>query len=187
MEKSALTVFIHPPRLSTLRITLRKITANDLSDMYEYSKDPLLTKYLLWYPHPDITYTSKYLSYVEKQYKKNLYYDFGIEYEGKLIGTCGFSSFDLENDSGEIGYVLSRKYWGQGLASEAVRRVLKFGFEELGLNRIYARIMAGNEKSEALAQGCGMRPEGYFKEAVKAKGEYRDISIYAITKKEYKG
>ena len=187
MEKSDITVFTHPPRLICERITLRRITREDLTDVYEYSRDPLLCKYLLWYPHPDIDYTAKYLNYVDKQYKKNLYYDFGIEYEGKMIGTCGFSSFDLDNDSGEIGYVLSRKFWGQGLAYEAVRRVMKFGFEELRLNRIYARIMVGNEKSEDLAKKCGMRPEGLLKEAVKVKGEYRDIKIYAITKKEYGG
>ena len=185
MDASILNIFKNIPTLKTERLTLRKITTDDLNDVYEYSKDPVLTQYLLWYPHPDREYTAKYLSYLKKQYAKGEFFDWALEYEGKMIGTCGFSSFDLENDAAEVGYVINTRFRGKGLATEGMREVLKFGFETLKLNRIYARIMTPNERSISVAERLSMRKEGRFYKAVKAKGSYNDIFIYAITKDEY--
>ena len=58
----------------------------------------------------------------------------------RMIGTCGFVRFDEENESAEVGYVLHPDYWGQGLAAEALREVLSFGFDRLELHRdVYKR------------------------------------------------
>ena len=102
-----------------------------------------------------------------------------------MIGTCGFSSFDESNNAAEVGYVLSPDYWRQGIATEALFRVMRFGFEELELHRIYARIMEGNTASEAVARKCGMRHEATLCKALLVKGEYRTIKIYAVLREEF--
>ena len=102
-----------------------------------------------------------------------------------MIGTCGFTSLWPEDNRGEIGYVLNPAYWGQGIMSEAVSRVLAYGFAELGLNRIEARYMVGNEKSLRLMQHNGMTFEGVHKELMLVKGIYRDIGVCAILAQEY--
>jgi len=181
-----LKIFLNIPELKTARLLLRRIRKSDLFDVFEYSNDELVPKYLLWYPHPDIDYTKKYLSNLNAKYKRGEIYDWGIEYEGKIIGTVGFTSFDIRNNTGEIGYVLSSKFWGKGIGLEAAGKILEFGFENLSLNRIEVRYMPENIQSRRLSQKLGMKYEGVKRQAVFCKGEYRDVAIAAILKEDYK-
>ena len=105
--------------------------------------------------------------------------------DGRMIGTCGFTSFNCPADSAEIGYVLNPAFQGKGLATEAVRRVLRFGFEELSLHRIEAHFILGNEASRRLMERVGMTFEGYARESMKIKGRYRTIGTCAILRGEF--
>ena len=185
MLKEDLKLFVHIPRLQTDRLLLRRIKSSDVEDIYEYASDPLVPKFLLWYPHPDRRYTKYYFNHINTKYRNAEFYDWGVVFDGKMIGTCGFSHLDVENNSGEIGFVLNRKYWGLGIATEAAQRVIKFGFEELDLRRIYIRYMTENTASRHVAEKCRMRFEGVQKDGVQCKGGYRDVGICAITKPEY--
>ncbi len=164
--------------------------------MYEYSRDPEVSKYLLWSPHRDVEYTRDYISQLESQYRDGYYYDwavilpirdnttfFGVSQ--KMIGTCGFTSISLENNSAEIGYVLNPNYWGYGFAPEAVMQVLEFGFEKMNFNRIEARYIVGNERSLRVMQKCGMTFEGIKRELIYVKGEYKDVGGCSILRREY--
>ncbi len=186
MTKQDIQIFVHIPTIKTERLILRKISIKDLYDVYDYAKNPAVSEFLLWYPHISLADTRNYLLTVEAYYRKGRFYDWGVEYEGKMIGTVGFSSFDIDNNSAQIGYVLSEEYWGKGIACEAARAVIKFGFERLGLRRISARCIMGNERSEAVMRKCQMNYEGTSKEAILAKGRYKDIITYAITFEDYK-
>ena len=104
-----------------------------------------------------------------------------------MIGTCGFTSFDIRNNSAEIGYVLHPDFWGKGLAKEAVLRLMVFGFAELRLHRLSAKIMTENEASKKVALKCGMRHEATFVEGMLIKGRYETIDEYAILAKEFYG
>ncbi len=185
MEKSDLKRFVNPEPLIGERVTLRKMTQKDLSDVYEYASDAKVPKYLLWEPHPSREFTKKYLAYVDKKYKKGEFYDYAIEFKGKMIGTCGFTSFSTENQCGEIGFVLNSNYWGMGLAKEAAMLVIKYGFEILGLNRIEARYMTENAQSRRVMEKCNMRFEGTLRASMIVKGKYRDIGVCSILKEEY--
>lgn len=186
MTKEDLQLFIRIPRIVTERLTLRRIETKDLSDVNEYAKDPRVSEFLLWYPHLSLGDTRSYLTCVDALYRKGKFYDWGIEYNGKMIGTAGFSAFDIENNSAQIGYVLSHAFWGMGIAHEAASAVIKFGFERLGLRRICARCIAGNERSESVMRKCKMTFEGISRDGILAKGRYRDVLTYAITFKEYR-
>lgn len=180
-------IFSRIPILETERLILRRMKVEDAGDMYEYACQPEVTKYLTWSPHTSRDYTRDYLTYVQKQYEEGEYYDWALIYkeEMKMIGTCGFTSFDDENNAGEIGYVLNPDYWGKGLAAEAVREVLKFGFQRLNLHRIEAKHIEGNNQSRRVMEKCGMSYEGTHRSSMYIKGEYRTICICAILREEF--
>lgn len=104
-----------------------------------------------------------------------------------MIGTCGFTSFDIDNNSAELGYVLHPDYWGRGLGKEALMRVMIFGFAELRLHRMTAKIMTENVASKRLAQSCGMRHEATHVDGMRIKGNYETIDVYAILAGEFFG
>lgn len=188
MYESDLDLFASPPTLATERLILRKLAVSDYLDMYEYSKMPETSRYLLWSPHETPRFTKKYLSYLQGQYRNGSFYDFAVveKGSGKMIGTCGFTSFDLANNSAEVGYVLNPDFKGRGYAPEALRRVMEFGFRELELHRMEARIMEGNTASMRVAEKCGMRREAVHRGAMLIKGAYRTIVEYAILEEEFR-
>jgi ribosomal-protein-alanine N-acetyltransferase len=160
---------------------------SDAEDMYAYAKRPSVTEYLTWNPHIGVEETREYLTYVAQRYRTGDFYDWSVveKESGHMVGTCGFTSFSCPNDSAEIGYVLNPDYQGRGLATEAVRRVLAFGFEELGLHRIEARFIEGNTASRRLMERVGMTFEGYARESMRIKGRYRTIGTCAILRQEF--
>ena len=182
------SLFMRSPQIETERLILRRMRISDAPDMFEYACRDEVTKYLLWAPHEDAAYTRRYLKQVEASYKKGDFHDFGIEFKEnrKFIGTCGFASLDLPNSKGEIGYVLNPDYWGKGIAAEAVRAVIRFGFENMSLNRIEARYMLGNERSRKVMEKCGMTFEGVNRQLLFVKDGYCDIGVYSILASEYK-
>jgi ribosomal-protein-alanine N-acetyltransferase len=128
-----------------------------------------------------------YLHYLATRYAAGSFYDWAIvlKSSGRMIGTCGFTAFDCPHDAAEIGYVLNPDYRGQGIAPEAVRAVLAFGFDKLALHRIEARFIEGNEASLRVMEKVGMRFEGYRREAMLIKGTYRTIGYSSILRAEY--
>ena len=175
------------PVLETDRLIMRKMTVRDADDMFEYSCRPEVSRFLLWSPHEDVGTTRRYLKFLQTQYAQKKFFDWALDLKstGKMIGTCGFSHIDEDNNAAEIGYVLNSDYWGLGYAAEAVARALDFGFEECGFNRIYARILDGNVGSVRVAEKNLMRYEATHKNALLVKGEYKTYHEYAILKSEY--
>ena len=175
------------PELETERLTLRKISKNDINDIYEYSSNPLTSKYLLWYPHFSKRDTKRHVKNVLKKYKKGSFYDYAVvlKESGKMIGTCGFTRIDHYDDKAEIGYVINPDYWGRGYATEAVKRVIDLGFLEIGLERIEARYIDGNERSLELMKRVKMTHEGIMRNGVKSKGKYHNVGVCSVLSNEY--
>jgi ribosomal-protein-alanine N-acetyltransferase len=180
-------IFSNIPILQTERLTLRRLMVSDTLDMYEYSKNEEVTRYLTWEAHPDASYTREYLQYLGTHYNVGDFFDWAVvlDSEDKMIGTCGFTRFDYNNNSGEIGYVINPAYRGRGIADEAVRAVMQFGFETLRLNRIEAKFIEGNSASMRVMEKTGMTFEGYHRSSMYIKGDYRTIGVCAILRDEY--
>ena len=181
-------VFSHLPELKTKRLILRKMLVADTADMYDYACRQDVTKYLTWNPHPDRAYTKQYLQYLGSRYAVGMFYDWAVIYEPdhKMVGTCGFTSFNCSSDSAEVGYVLNPDYWGKGIAVEALLRVLQFGFEELKLHRIEAKFIEENKPSLRVMEKVGMTFEGIQREAMLIKGAYANVGVCAILASEWK-
>ena len=180
-------IFSNIPTLKTERLTLRRMLVSDYDDMYEYARLETVTRYLTWYLHKNREYTREYLQYIGTHYTIGDFFDWGVIHNGddKFIGTCGFTKFDYNHNCGEIGYVLNPEYWGQGIADEAVREVMRFGFDVLGLNRIEAKFIEGNDSSKRVMEKTGMTFEGYHRKSMLIKGEYKTIGICSILKNEF--
>ena len=180
--------FSNIPTLTTERLTLRKMLIADAADMFEYAHREDTSRYLFWSPHENIAHTKAYLKFVGERYRAGDFYDWAIvlRESGKMIGTCGFTSIDLTHRRGEIGYVINPDYQRQGIAAEAAEAVVKFGFEDLDLNRIEARFIKENDASLKVMRKLGMTPEGYLRDNIYVKGSYRTIGVCSLLASEYK-
>lgn len=175
------------PELYTDRLKLRKMLFEDAEDMYEYSVQSEVTRYLTWTEHPNIEFTKSYLRYVSQRYRTGDAIDWAVIHResGKMIGTCGFAKIDRINNFAEIGYVLNPKYQRQGIAAEAAWAVIEFGFDVLGLERIEARYMVENTPSRKVMEKCHMTFEGVRRHGAFIKDIYRDVGVCAITREDY--
>ena len=188
MKKSLIyQLFSSIPPIDTPRLLLRGMRVSDAEDMFAYAQREDVTRYLTWEPHPDVHYTKEYLTYVGQRYRTGDFYDWAVvcKENKKMIGTCGFTSFDFSSDSAEIGYVLNPAYHGNGYATEAVQAVLGFGFQKLELHRIEARYIQENLRSRKLMERVGMTFEGYARESYFLKGAYQTIGYCSILVSEY--
>ena len=182
------TVFMNMPILETERLTLRRMAISDTEDMFSYASRSDVTEFLLWKPHPTRSYTMDYLRYIGTRYALGDFYDWAVvdKESGRMIGTCGFTRFDLPHNGAEIGYVLNPEFHGRGYATEAASRVMRYGFEELGLHRIEAKFMEGNDASRRVMEKLGMQFEGFRRESMLVKKRYRTIGICAVLADEWR-
>lgn len=111
-----------------------------------------------------------------------------LKAEGKVIGNVGFGVARAgEHRQGSVGWLLGSQYQGRGLATEAVRTLVTYCFEQLGLHRISARTGHDNTRSWKLMERLGMRREAHFRESHLVEGEWRDEYIYAVLASEWRG
>jgi ribosomal-protein-alanine N-acetyltransferase len=183
MQKKELNKrFLEKKQIETARLILRRICRTDAEDMFAYASLPCVTRYLTWQEHPDILHTKRYLAYLDTRYRVGQFFDFAIVLRdsGRMIGTIGFVSFDENNSIGEVGYVLHPDFWNQGIMTEALGALIRFGFEELSLHRIEATYMPENLASRRVMEKCGMTFEGIRRGTRLVKGNYIDVGICAI-------
>lgn len=177
------------PTLETERLILRKMVLNDAEAVFAYASNSEVSRYTLWETHRSIEDSRAFLEFATQKYENGGEPDWGIVYRGNgcLVGACGLVNWEAEHARAEVGFVLSRDYWGRGLMSEAVRAILRFGFERMNLNRIEARCIAENAASARVMEKAGMVYEGTLRQREYIKGAYRDIKLYAILKKGFPG
>jgi ribosomal-protein-alanine N-acetyltransferase len=181
-------LFKNLPHLETERLKLRKLTIRDAGDVFEYASVPEVSLYVTWLPHRTIADTKSFLKHMLFQYEKGIPSSWGIVLKdtGKLIGTGGYLWWSTEHSKAEVGYVLSDKYWNNGYMTEALKKILQFGFETMNLERIEARCFVENMVSERVMQKCGMKLEGILRSSLFIKGVFSDFKLYSILKSEYK-
>lgn len=175
------------PVLETERLCLRKLTMRDAADIYEYSRDPLVAKYVLWEAHRSVGESRTYLRYMLRKYRMNEPASWGIELKstGKIIGTIGYMWIQTDNAAAEVGYSLARAHWGKGIMTEALKAVIDYGFTSLHLNRIEAIHEPANPASGAVMRKCGMQYEGRLRQKLYNKGRFVDVDMYAILKSDF--
>ena len=180
-------IFNDLPILYTERLILRKMRLEDAEDLFEYASDPEVAKYVIWEPHKSVEDSINFLNSVITRYDKKEVSEWGLVHRenNKFIGTCGYVLWVPAHSLAEIAYALSREYWGKGLMTEAIKEVIRFGFEKMNLNRIYARCFVENIGSYKVLEKAGMKFEGILREQMFIKGRFQDMKIYSILRREY--
>jgi [ribosomal protein S5]-alanine N-acetyltransferase len=181
-------IFSDMPLLETDRVRMRRIGITDAQDMFEFSSNPEVTRYLS-YDHTTIEDAVKYIEKKQCDYATGTCMIWGFEHKehDKYIGAGGFTHWNIDEKTAELAYTISHRYWGNGIATETARRIIGFGFEIMDLNRIEARCWVENDKSARVMEKCGMKFEGILREQVLVKGMHRDVKMYSILKREYIG
>lgn len=182
-------VFSDLPMLETDRMLLRKMTLDDAADMYRYASDPEVARYTTWEPHRSIEDSRRFLQLVVDDYEHGDCGSWGVvlKADDRFIGTAGYLWWNRDMARAEIGYSMARDQWGRGLMTEAVSAIIQFGFERMGLNRIEARCDSLNVGSARVMEKCGMVHEGTLREYFKVDGDFRDLQLYAILRREWAG
>ncbi len=103
-----------------------------------------------------------------------------LKENGKLIGNAGVRKENASDHQAELGYEINPQFWGQGYASEAARAMRDFGFQKLGLHRIWANCLKENGASRRVLEKIGMRLEGILRDHEFFKERYWDTCLYAI-------
>jgi ribosomal-protein-alanine N-acetyltransferase len=102
----------------------------------------------------------------------------------RLVGCVELRDLNQEHAQAEMGFWIGKPFWGHGYASEAGSAVVRFGFEALGLNRIYAFHMARNAASGKVLQKLGMQREGVLRQRVRKWGRFEDVMAYAVLRSD---
>lgn len=102
------------------------------------------------------------------------------------IGTCGLHGIDWKNRDAEFGIAIGEKdYWSHGYGTEAAKLIIAYGFDELNMHRISSRAYAFNEKSIGMHRKIGFKQDGLVREGAYKRGQYHDIVIFGLLKREW--
>ena len=104
---------------------------------------------------------------------------------GEPVGTLGLYSYSERDRRAELGFDLLKEHWGRGIMTEAVREVLRYGFEGLGLNRVEATMDPLNTRSVRLVEHLGFKREGHMREKYLYKDVHRDELMYSLLRSEW--
>lgn len=149
--------------LKTERLILRPWRKEDLDDFFEYASVDGVGQMAGWLPHQNKDDTQMILdSFIGKRRT------FALEYQGKVVGSLGIEEYDedkfpelKDKKCREIGYVLSKNYWGRGLMPEAAKETIRYLFEEAQLDVILCGHFLSNQQSQRVQEKCGFRHYAY--------------------------
>ena len=175
--------------LLTERLILREFKGNDWPDLLAYQADPRYLRYYEWTERTPIAVQEFVQMFLDQQQERpRTKFQLAVTQKSnhQLIGTCGIRMESAGAHEGDIGYELSPKHWGQGYATEAARAIVRFGFTELRLHRIWSWCIADNVRSARVLEKLGMQLEGRLRDKEYFKGRWWDTLLYAILDHEWR-
>lgn len=146
--------------LETNRLILRQFKMDDAQMFFDnWANDERVTKYLTWNPHKTVALTKQLLTEWINNYQYNNYYQWAIELKEnkEVIGSISIVDMDEKNETVEVGYSLSYKYWNQGIMTESLKKVIEFFFNEVKIKKLIARHDSRNIASGCVMKKCGMK------------------------------
>jgi ribosomal-protein-alanine N-acetyltransferase len=176
-------------KIETRRLIIREYREDDFAHVHEYCRDPEVSRHMLWGPNSEAQ-TMDFIRRAVEHAGEEQRHNFELAVESKetqrVIGGISLRIKNAAHREADIGYCYSPTVWGQGIGTEAAQAMLKFGFEKLGLHRIWATCDIDNKGSEAIMGKIGMNKEAHFRQNELLKGKWRDTFLYAILDEEWK-
>lgn len=177
-----MTCFEPFPVLTTARLRLREIVPEDAEAMFRLRSDPEVMRYFGSAPDRSIEETEQRIDRIATGVREGTAIRWGLTLRegGALVGIAGYWRWEKHHRLAEIGYELTPACWGQGLMTEAVRPILRFGFERMELHRVEARLDPQNRASGRVLERLGFRQEGLLRESWLYEGRFTDTAIYGL-------
>ena len=176
------------PQLETKRFMLRRLYPSDAEALFAILADEEVTRFYDDEPSTEISQARDQIEAWTSGFNERRCIRWGIvrREDDIVLGTCGYHGFHTWHRRGSIGFELARPYWRQGIMTEALDAIIGFGFREVGLNRIQAVVMPGNEGSEKLLDKLGFQREGILREYENwgEKG-YVDVMMFSLLRGEF--
>jgi ribosomal-protein-alanine N-acetyltransferase len=180
---------VRQPVIATERLVLRPFELGDAPAVQRLAGDPAVAATTANIPHPYPDGAAEaFIQRTRADAERGLGYTFAVVgRDGGTLLACVGLRLDPPHRRAELGYWVGRPYWGRGIATEAAAAVLRFGFREVGLNRIFATALVRNPASARVMQKVGMRLEGTLRQHVVKDGVPEDLVLYGLTQGEYGG
>ncbi len=175
------------PTLETPRLILRPFREEDIPEIVRLLQDPDIHRTTLNIPYPYGRAEARaWLKLQRQEFEQGRGHTFAIvrKEDDRLVGAIDIRP-DQRHRKAEMGYWIGKPYWGRGYATEAARAILRYGFETLGMNRIYATHFAENPASGRVMQKIGMSQEGVMRQFTFKDGRFQDHVLYAILREEW--
>ena len=171
--------------IETERLILRPFTMEDAPAMYRnWASDDAVTRFLTWPSHKDLSVTEQVLGDWISHYSETNYYQWAIifkEYSNEPIGCIGVNNRISDKlRTAHIGYCIGQNWWHKGIVSEALDLIIRYLFDEIGVNRIESRHDPKNPNSGAVMKKCGMKQEGILRQSDWNNQGICDAVYYAI-------
>ena len=182
--------YLHMPIIEFDHYRLRTIHVTDDKDMFEYGKDPLVTKYLTWGPYlivEEATQTIKSIFYPRVKDKLPIGYAIVDLETKKMIGTIDFHSKIKKENGAEIGFALHRDYWNKGIMTRCLKEMISIGFNHLKYDFIQIKHLKQNVASQKVISKTGFRLVKVEKYTYEKRKEViqDDLYIYVMTKEDF--
>lgn len=170
------------PTLVSDQLRLRQFTPGDVLHVVEYAGSRKVASDALHIPYPfQESLASEWISEMPRKFHNGseIVFAMDIKITNAFVGAVGLT-FHNSDKNAEIGYWIGEPFWGNGFATEAVKKVIQYGFEHRNLHRIYATALAKNPASIKVLEKSGMKYEGTLKQHVFHWGRFEDIVYYGI-------
>ena len=174
--------------IETLRLRLRPLEHSDTSAIQKAADTREIADTMISLPHPfPIGKAELYVARQQAEVEAGRSATFTIEQkaEGWFYGLIEVRNIDSEHSQGELSFWLTVSAWGRGYMSEVVQPVVRYGFEVLGLNRLYAYHMLRNPVSGHVLEKNGFKQEGLLRQRVRKWGQFEDVALWAILRQEW--
>ncbi len=175
------------PTIRTARLLLRPFARADAGAVTELASAFEIADTTISIPHPySLQVAIDWIAGHRRARQRGLGFRFAITQaeSAQLVGCVELRDLTQEHAQAEMGFWIGKAFWGHGYASEAGSAIVRFGFESLGLNRIYAFHMARNPASGRVLQKLGMQREGMLRQRVRKWGRFEDVMAYAVLRSE---
>lgn len=173
----------------TRRLRLRPFKATDIDDVLAYHSRAEVAQFQYWEPRTRSEVEDKVHEWSRASMLVNdgdvLILAVEMAERNTVIGDVTLFLRSVEARQGEIGFSFHTEFGGRGLATEAVRALVDWGFREAKLHRIFGRCDAKNERSWKLMERLGFRCEAHFHEHARFKGQWDEEFLYAILEREW--
>jgi len=176
------------PTILSERLALRPFRESDAPEVCRMAGSRSIAEFIPNMPHPYAPdMAEEWIATHGEVWEKRTGVQFAIctRQAGQLIGAIGLIGIHATDRRAELGYWIGQEHWGQGFATEAARRVVRFGFEDLDLLRVHAAAFARNLASHKVLTNAGMQPEGTLRQHVSNFGVQDDFLLFGVLRTEY--